>query len=326
MPITTFSSPKNVQLGDTILINRGGVSYHVDVTELADKADDDDLLLVNYDGASYRCRYGDIDNGADNAIVLVNRAGSSYYTTLGDLRGALGQALTFSVKLTSPCQAIQTTTSPGCPGGVRINTAGAVVTALITADSNASYAFETFSPGGAALFKVASEWMLCAGGAGCGFIRYDSTNPNGCNAIVNYNTSPALPFSAAGVKDLSPGSGAVNYNVGSFTYYSFGSGSGCPGSLNSGANGSPGQAGYSQYRTNAEESGDTYNGVKIENALFTANPDINFSMYPSTTNAVGAIFYEITYNGITKFYNIFNSLVTGDLPTTGIVGDLLTWS
>ena len=334
MSISTFSSPRNVQLGDTLLINRGGVSYYVDVTELAAKVEDDDLLLVNYAGASYRCRYGDIDDAADNVILLVNRAGSSYYTTLGSLRGVISQDITFSVKLTSPSSVVSSGGSRACgTGDVRTWTPGAVITALFTTKDRSSYSFEAFNPGNGSLFKIANEWMLCAGGGGTGTV---TTNIGGeyCTYVPTAS-SPALGFSAQGVKDLSPGSGPDGKYYQGVVDNTLGSGAGCPGStivaLNYWGVSSPG---WSQYRTNAESSGDSFNGVKFETTpQFSAN-SVNFDELWTPDARMGPLYYEITFNGITKFYkaettfvqDTQNTVVTGDLPLTGILDDLRDWS
>ena len=325
MTISTFSSSRNIQLGDKVLINRGGLSYYADITELKDNAEDDDLLLINFQGSSYKCRYADIDsNGADSAIMLINRDGKSYYTTLGEIRGVLGFKVTFDVKLTSPSSAVSKSEQNKCGPQNKVLTPGAVITARFTASTSLPYSFEAFNPGNGSLFKIANEWMLCAGGTGNGIIAVQ-TYGNYC-VNISTTTSPALGFAAAGVKDLSPGSGPKNWSSGSTAYNTLGSGAGCPGSLNYGTGVKPGLAGYSQYRTNAEESGDSFNDVKFETTpQFSAN-SVDFEVLYNDTPKTGPLYYEITYNGITKFYKLEDSVLTGDLPLTGIIGDLLTWT
>ena len=149
--------------GDTVLVNRLGVSYQADVDTLFDIATDDDIILVNYQGESYKLKVLDIaSTNKPSAIILINRGGVSYHATLGELKGLTVQDVTFNVEIRTPKISwnYSANTAPGCPNPVSGSVNGGKITAQVTAKSNQTYSFDNGT------LYIDGEWILCCGESG----------------------------------------------------------------------------------------------------------------------------------------------------------------
>ena len=337
---TTFipGEIRGVEAGDLILVNRGGVSYQIDPSNAPDTAQDDDILLVNRAGKSYKCRYADIDDALDTDLLLINRGGRSYHVTFGDLRGVIGDNVTFTLRLTSPAKAIlgqgPCTGCGGVPGGIQPDFSaqycpGVIVTVDISTRENATYNFSTIAnrtfeydpfTGKSALqqFNINNEWIaVAADGAGIGWRNWCRScyYPQGPNP-----PAPAFYSGDQSTAVLGPGAGetiswGTPYSTGGATVSG-----GCPNNSNAGTN----------LRNLNEETGDKWNNIGFANATVVENTKYPVITYSRVSMTYGTEI-AITCNGITKEYvdpwqPAQADQAKSDLPTSGVVGEFLTWT
>ena len=87
---------------DTLLVNRGGSSYRLQVQDFDSKITDTDILLVNRGGSSYQVTRSNLfDKLLDTDLMLVNRGGSSYQINGSDVKAQLDAFNGWSAILTS---------------------------------------------------------------------------------------------------------------------------------------------------------------------------------------------------------------------------------
>ena len=283
---TDLFDASSLTSGDTMMVNRDGVTYQVDITEWQDLGADRDLIIVNRGGKSFNCRKDQIPAGIgitrDTDLILVNRGNKSYRVTIGELRGQLSQPVTFTVSIQTAAlkydvRQPEATTCEGNNYTMRCD--GGRLTATVTAMSTDSFSFTNN------VLSINNEWVVCCGSpGGFGFknswFMIDGA-PKVCFYYNTNNQQRPTGLSSIGVSNIGPGEqgeffGQAPGSSSIGTYARSGDGGyGCaPGATQEN---SPencwGFGGASQTRPRAEDSGDTYNGITVTNAAFTTHSD-----------------------------------------------------
>ena len=274
--------------GDTIMINRDGVTYQADITQLQDTSKDSDLIIVNRSGMSYNCRLDQLPEDAgiaeDTDLLIVNRQEKSYRSTIGELRGQLSQPVTFTVSLQTAALKIDVnqpsdTTCSGNNYTMRCD--GGRLTATVTAMSTDSFSLTNN------VLSINGEWVVCCGSPGYfGFQNswfwIDANQPP--QVCFQYNTSNQQRpsgLSSVGVSNIGGGGAGTQFGqgptepgAGAGSYARSGNGGfGCAPGASQATDQSNcwGFGGASQTRPRAEDSGDIYNGITVTDAAFTTH-------------------------------------------------------